>query len=136
MCKNDKISFSVNLCNLNRVQLMILNDIFRLYSVVGTCWALYLIFSGFFFNYYSLFYDFEDVPYSIFIMEYILEFLCMILLVCLFADLLTLPIASMVLLCCKIEILCEEFKKLEYHSEKQFVEIISKLVDYHEYLLK
>ena len=136
MCKNGKVSFSVNLCNLNRVQLMIFYDIFRLYSVVAICWTCYYTYTEFFFKFYSLFYDIEDVPYLVMIMEYILEFLCIILIICLFANSQTLPIATMILLCGKIEILCEEFKKLEYHSEKQFDEIISKLVDYHEYLLK
>ena len=48
----------------------------------------------------------------------------------------TLPITTMVLLRSKLEVLCDEFKNLEYHSEEQFDETITKLVEYHESLLK
>ena len=49
-------------------------------------------------------------------------------------DMLTSSITTMILLCAKIEILCDEFKNLEYYSQEQFDENISKLVDYHESL--
>ena len=69
-------------------------------------------------------------------MEHFLEFLSIILLCFLTIDLQTLPTSAMVLLGSKLEVLCEEFKNLEYHSERQFDESIAKVVNYHEYLLK
>ncbi|CAO1389810.1 unnamed protein product [Diamesa hyperborea] len=69
-------------------------------------------------------------------MEICLEFLTIALMVGLISDSQTLPITAMVLLRSKIELLCEEFKNLEYYSEQQFDQVITKLVDYHEYLLR
>lgn len=69
-------------------------------------------------------------------MEVCLELLSIALIVSLISDSLTLPITAMILLRSKIEILCEEFKSLEYYSEEQFDEVIIKLVDYHQYLLR
>ncbi|CAO1314113.1 unnamed protein product, partial [Diamesa hyperborea] len=76
------------------------------------------------------------VPLIIVIIENIYELLSMFTLIYLIIDLHSLPITAMILLRSKIEVLCDEFKNLEYLSGEQFHEDISKLVDYHESLIK
>lgn len=136
MCKFGKISFSVILCNFFVNQMIKFNNFSRLYGVTATCWGFYFIIFGLFFKYSSFFYNDDDVPISICIMENFLDFLCLMLIVSLIINMQTLPIAAMVLLESKLEVLSDEFKNLKYHSEVQFIETISKLVEYHESLLK
>lgn len=91
---------------------------------------------GLFFQYSSFFYNYDDIPLPIFFFENVLDILCLIIISSFIMNTQTLPITAMVLLRSKLEVLCGEFKNLEYHSEEQFDETITKLVEYHESLLK
>ena len=118
------------------MSVVIFNDFFRLLVVVGAFWILYLTFSGFFFKFYSFFYNDYKVPEFIFVMEPLILSAGTMSIIFLLINVQTLPITAMILLRNKLELLCEEFKNLKYQTEEQFDEDIAKVVDYHEYLIK
>ncbi|CAO1405625.1 unnamed protein product [Diamesa serratosioi] len=110
--------------------------VYRSYMISGLSWTAYFYYSGFHFKFHSFCYNDDDVPLLVVIMEEVFELIYFLILTGLTVDLQTIPITAMILLSSKLNLLGDEFAKLEYHSEKQFNETIGKLINYHGYILK